>query len=55
MKALGADLGLTLFQRINNNLYPTAAARSAGRGTGADGRTVSRRFIAAPPGSDRST
>ena len=27
LKTLGEDLGLTLFQRINNNLYPTAAAR----------------------------
>jgi LysR family transcriptional regulator, nitrogen assimilation regulatory protein len=27
MKTLGEDLGLTLFRRINNNLYPTAAAR----------------------------
>ena len=28
MKTLGEDLGLTLFRRINNNLYPTAAARA---------------------------
>jgi DNA-binding transcriptional LysR family regulator len=28
MKGLGQDLGLTLFRRINNNLYPTVAARS---------------------------
>ena len=27
LKTLGEDLGLTLFRRINNNLYPTAAAR----------------------------
>jgi LysR family nitrogen assimilation transcriptional regulator len=27
MKTLGEDLGLTLFRRINNSLYPTAAAR----------------------------
>jgi LysR family transcriptional regulator, nitrogen assimilation regulatory protein len=27
MKTLGENLGLTLFRRINNNLYPTAAAR----------------------------
>ncbi|MHB8268754.1 LysR family transcriptional regulator [Bradyrhizobium sp.] len=27
MKTLGEDLGLTLFRRIDNNLYPTAAAR----------------------------
>ena len=27
LKALGEDLGLTLFRRINNSLYPTAAAR----------------------------
>jgi LysR family transcriptional regulator, nitrogen assimilation regulatory protein len=27
IKTLGQDLGLTLFRRINNNLYPTAAAR----------------------------
>jgi LysR family nitrogen assimilation transcriptional regulator len=27
MKTLAEDLGLTLFRRINNNLYPTAAAR----------------------------
>ena len=28
MKTLGQDLGLTLFRRINNSLYPTAAARA---------------------------
>ena len=28
LKALGRDLGLTLFRRINNSLYPTSAARS---------------------------
>lgn len=27
LKTLAEDLGLTLFRRINNNLYPTAAAR----------------------------
>ena len=27
MKTLAEDLGLSLFRRINNNLYPTAAAR----------------------------
>ncbi|HEY3791706.1 MAG TPA: LysR family transcriptional regulator, partial [Bradyrhizobium sp.] len=27
LKTLAGDLGLTLFRRINNNLYPTAAAR----------------------------
>jgi DNA-binding transcriptional LysR family regulator len=27
LKRLGEDLGLTLFRRINNSLYPTAAAR----------------------------
>ena len=27
LKTLGEDLGLTLFRRINNSLYPTAAAR----------------------------
>jgi LysR family nitrogen assimilation transcriptional regulator len=27
LKMLGQDLGLTLFRRINNGLYPTAAAR----------------------------
>jgi LysR family nitrogen assimilation transcriptional regulator len=32
MKALGEDLGLTLFRRINNSLYPTAAARGLMRG-----------------------
>src|SRR5579859_3415049 len=28
LKALGQDLGLTLFKRSNNTLYPTAAARA---------------------------
>ena len=32
MKTLGEELGLTLFRRINNNLYPTAAARGLMRG-----------------------
>ena len=27
LKTLGEDLGLTLFRRVNNGLYPTAAAR----------------------------
>jgi LysR family nitrogen assimilation transcriptional regulator len=32
LKALGEDLGVTLFRRINNNLHPTAAARALLRG-----------------------
>jgi LysR family nitrogen assimilation transcriptional regulator len=51
MKALGADLGLTLFQRINNNLYPTAAARALMRATEPllTAELFARRFVAAPP------
>jgi LysR family nitrogen assimilation transcriptional regulator len=51
MKALGADLGLTLFQRINNNLYPTAAARALMRAAEPllTAERFARRFIAAPP------
>lgn len=50
MKALGADLGLTLFQRINNNLYPTAAARALMRAAEPllTAERFARRFIAAP-------
>jgi LysR family nitrogen assimilation transcriptional regulator len=51
MKALGADLGPTLFQRINNNLYPTAAARALMRAAEPllTAERFARRFIAAPP------
>jgi LysR family nitrogen assimilation transcriptional regulator len=50
MKALGADLGPTLFQRINNNLYPTAAARALMRAAEPllTAERFARRFIAAP-------
>jgi LysR family nitrogen assimilation transcriptional regulator len=51
MKALGADLGLTLFSRINNNLYPTAAARTLMRAAEPllTAELFARRFLAAPP------
>jgi len=50
MKALERDMGLTLFRRINNSLYPTDAARALMRG--ADPLLMSelfaRRWVAAP-------
>ena len=50
MKALERDMGLTLFRRINNSLYPTDAARTLMRG--ADPLLMSeifaRRWVAAP-------
>ena len=50
MKALERDLGLSLFRRINNSLYPTEAARTLMRG--ADpllmAELFARRFVAAP-------
>src|ERR1700722_7547714 len=51
MKALGQDLALTLFRRINNNLYPTAAARSLMRAAEPllTAELFARRFVAAPP------
>ena len=51
MKTLGEDLGLTLFRRINNNLYPTAAARTLMRAAEPllTAEFFARRFVAAPP------
>jgi LysR family transcriptional regulator, nitrogen assimilation regulatory protein len=51
MKTLGEDLGLTLFRRINNNLYPTEAARSLMRAAEPllIAERFTRRFVAAPP------
>ncbi len=51
MKALGQDLGLTLFRRINNNLYPTAAARALMRAAEPllTAELFARRFVATPP------
>jgi DNA-binding transcriptional LysR family regulator len=50
MKALERDVGLSLFRRINNNLYPTDAARALIRG--ADpllmAELFARRWVAAP-------
>ena len=50
MKALERDLGLSLFRRINNSLYPTDAARALMRG--ADpllmAELFARRWVAAP-------
>src|ERR1700722_17637141 len=50
MKALERDLGLSLFRRINNSLYPTEAARVLMRG--ADpllmAELFARRWVAAP-------
>jgi LysR family nitrogen assimilation transcriptional regulator len=50
MKALERDLGLSLFRRINNSLYPTEAARVLMRG--ADpllmAEFFARRWVAAP-------
>jgi LysR family nitrogen assimilation transcriptional regulator len=51
MKTLEQDLGLTLFRRINNSLYPTGAARALMRS--ADpllmAELFARRWVAAPP------
>jgi LysR family nitrogen assimilation transcriptional regulator len=51
MKTLGEDLGLTLFRRINNNLYPTAAARTLMRAAEPllTAELSARRFVATPP------
>jgi DNA-binding transcriptional LysR family regulator len=51
MKALGQDLGLTLFRRINNNLYPTSAARSLMRAAEPllTAELFARRLVATPP------
>ena len=51
MKALGQDLGLTLFRRINNNLYPTAAARSLMRAAEPllTAELFTRRFVGTAP------
>jgi LysR family transcriptional regulator, nitrogen assimilation regulatory protein len=51
LKALGEDLGLTLFRRLNNNLYPTAAARALMRAAEPVlmAERFARRFVAAPP------
>jgi LysR family nitrogen assimilation transcriptional regulator len=51
IKTLGEDLGLTLFRRINNNLYPTDAARSLMRAAEPllMAEQFARRFVAAPP------
>ena len=51
MKTLGEDLGLTLFRRINNNLYPTAAARVLMRATEPllTAELFARRLVAASP------
>jgi LysR family nitrogen assimilation transcriptional regulator len=51
MKTLAEDLGLTLFRRINNNLYPTAAARTLMRAAEPllTAEFFARRFVAAPP------
>jgi LysR family transcriptional regulator, nitrogen assimilation regulatory protein len=50
MKALERDVGLSLFRRINNNLYPTDSARALMRG--ADpllmAELFARRWVAAP-------
>src|SRR5260370_23953835 len=50
MKALEGDVGLSLFRRINNSLYPTEAARVLMRG--ADpllmAEFFARRWVAAP-------
>ena len=51
MKALAQDLGLTLFRRINNNLYPTSAARSLMRAAEPvlTAELFARRFVEYPP------
>jgi DNA-binding transcriptional LysR family regulator len=51
MKTLGQDLDLTLFQRINNNLYPTAAARVLMRAAEPllTAEFFARRLVARPP------
>ncbi len=50
MKALEQELGLSLFRRLNNSLYPTAAARALMRA--ADpllmAETFARRWVASP-------
>jgi DNA-binding transcriptional LysR family regulator len=50
MKALERDLGLSLFRRINNNLYPTDSARALIRGADPLLMTelFARRWVAAP-------
>jgi DNA-binding transcriptional LysR family regulator len=51
MKALGEDLGLMLFRRVNNNLYPTAAARALMRAAEPllAAELFARRHVAASP------
>jgi LysR family transcriptional regulator, nitrogen assimilation regulatory protein len=50
MKALERDVGLSLFRRINNSLYPTEAARVLMRGTDPllMAELFARRWVAAP-------
>jgi LysR family nitrogen assimilation transcriptional regulator len=50
MKALGQDLGLTLFRRINNSVYPTDAARALMRAAEPllTAELFARRYVAAP-------
>jgi LysR family nitrogen assimilation transcriptional regulator len=54
MKSLERDVGLSLFRRINNSLYPTEAARVLMRG--ADpllmAEPFARRWLGAPASSD---
>ncbi|HVX76878.1 MAG TPA: LysR family transcriptional regulator [Bradyrhizobium sp.] len=51
LKALGQDLGVALFRRSNNNIYPTAAARALMRAAEPLLTTemFARRYVAAPP------
>ena len=51
LKTLGEDLGLTLFRRINNSLYPTAAARGLMRTAEPllAAEHFSRRLVLTPP------
>ena len=50
MKALERDVGLSLFRRINNNLYPTESARALMRGVDPllMAELFARRWVAAP-------
>lgn len=51
LKALGQDLGLTLFRRSNSNLVPTPAARTLMRAAEPllAAEMFARRYVAAPP------
>jgi LysR family nitrogen assimilation transcriptional regulator len=51
LKALGQDVGVPLFRRSNNNIYPTAAARALMRAAEPllTAEMFARRYIAAPP------